>query len=213
MVSFENNYIFIHIPKCAGTSIEEALCDNETQPLDLDRSFLPNSKGIPKSHAPFKKYYEVPQHYTLQTIHDILVDQGHKDFFDNAYIFAVVRDPFVRLCSSASYLSKTFNSQYNVGSLLTYENLGNHRFDIAQYDWLTVNDSLRVNKIIYFESLEEDLKKVSNALNINIDLPNQKLESSNYNVKNLTEYNIRSLVYKKYSKDYMKLNYEYTIKI
>ena len=213
MVSFKHNYIFVHIPKCAGTSIEQALIKNEDKPLDFDKLLLPNNKGIPSSHKAFKEYYEVPQHYTLQTIHDILCDQGHLDFFNQAFIFAVVRNPLDRIRSSSSYLTKTFKTQYNIASLLHHKNIGNHRFDLNQYDWLTVNKKLKVNKIIHFENLSEGLNFVSNKLSLSIDLPKHKFESSGGDFSVNDSPRVQTLVYNKYIKDYKEFNYEHPVKV
>lgn len=213
MVSFKHNYIFVHIPKCAGTSIEQALIKHENKPANLDKLLLPNYKGIPSSHNSFKAYFEVPQHYTLQTIHDILCDQGYLDFFNKAFIFAVVRDPFNRLKSSSAYLTKTFKTEYNIASLIHHNNIGNHRFDLNQYDWLTVNKKLRVNQIIHFENLTEGLSLVSDKLSLDIKLPKHKHESSNSDHTVNHSNKIRHLVYNKYIKDYKEFQYEDPTKV
>ena len=36
MISHKNKYIFVHIPKCGGTSIEKVLCTTENVDLNLD---------------------------------------------------------------------------------------------------------------------------------------------------------------------------------
>ena len=210
MVSLKNNYIFVHIPKCAGTSIENALIKHEDLPLDLDELFLPNPKGIPKSHSPFKKYYEVPQHYTLQTIYEILCSRGLKSFFNDAIIFAVVREPYSRLRSSSHYLTKTFQSEYTIASLLRHENIGNHRFDLNQYDWLTVDGECMVDKIIKFENLESGVKDLSKLLSINLVLPKHKHESTIYSSEFNDDSRVKSIVNKRYNIDYKKFKYEYT---
>ena len=84
MISHQHRFIFIHIPKTAGTSIEKALCDESCQllPGEWDRTRV--------SHTPLN-------HLTLQELVDysILTPAQFKTYFK----FCFVRNPWDRLIS------------------------------------------------------------------------------------------------------------------
>jgi hypothetical protein len=84
MISHKHRFIFIHIPKTAGTSIEEALRDESCQLLPGEWDY----RRAP--HAPLN-------HLTLQEVADcgILTPAQLKSYFK----FCFVRNPWDRLVS------------------------------------------------------------------------------------------------------------------
>lgn len=81
--SFDKNYIFIHIPKTAGTSIE---------------GYLGKHK-INKNHGYGVFNGKVFQHFTYNEIKNYLISNGKKEFFNQSIKFTVVRHPIDRLIS------------------------------------------------------------------------------------------------------------------
>src|SRR5215813_14048351 len=88
MISHKHKFIFVHIPKTAGTSIEEALRDETCQLLrnEWDHTRAP--------HAPLN-------HLTLRELADchILTPAQLKSYFK----FCFVRNPWDRLVSEIFY--------------------------------------------------------------------------------------------------------------
>ena len=87
LLSLEKKFIFIHIPKTAGSSITRAL-----RPVDLNRSG--RSGGALLSHLPVP---EAPEKANLSQ-HDKAAWLRRKlpgPLYDSAYKFAVVRNPSI----------------------------------------------------------------------------------------------------------------------
>lgn len=113
----EHNYIFIHVPKCAGTSIENALKTNQMQWFGYDR-----------------KIQGFLQHLTCAEIleHNFLTKQE----FDKHYKFAFVRNPFSRCVSEYIWRIKQFGNFINTPINVT--ELGNNKM-------ITANDVRQIS--------------------------------------------------------------------
>jgi hypothetical protein len=108
----EISTIFIHIPKCAGTSVEKMLdmsiddnlyCRSGNK-LDYKKTVLNLSKDLftPNELELFE--LKPPQHYSLRELSKLLP----KETIDLFYKFTIVRNPYSRLVSEY-YYSKIFN--------------------------------------------------------------------------------------------------------
>ena len=217
MISYKNNFIFVHIPKCAGTSIEQYFAEMEGSysPCKL---LLPSNRAC-RSHRQHILPFEVKQHYTLQSIRDILYSRGEKEFYDNAFKFAVVRNPWDRIVSDAIYLKDSpwgdflpdCNTPHEaITKLGNIRNVKNHRFDINQIDFLKVDGKVDVDYIIKFEDLNQGFKEVLEKL----ELPtNKKLgHAMPTKHKNYAEYyteETKALIGERYKKDVEYFGYEF----
>ncbi|MES0489106.1 MAG: sulfotransferase family 2 domain-containing protein [Leptospirales bacterium] len=154
---FNHRYkiIFIHIPKNAGTSIENAL---------------------------FGTYGKVGHHKAISYY------QEDSEKFKQYLKFAVVRNPFDRIISAFRYLKNggrnKFDSEWAKIHLSKYKNFSDFinaldekkiqdeilswkHFE-PQYKYVyDENGNCLVDYIIYFENLDEELLKISNAAGIN----------------------------------------------
>ena len=91
-------FYYCHIPKCAGTSVEDFLMQSECEVAFLDRKYL-------ASKAALRKWcHTSPQHINGEFV-DLLFP---KSFFDG--VFAVIRDPVERFKSAFEYARS--NSPY-----------------------------------------------------------------------------------------------------
>ena len=92
IIRFEKSiFYYCHIPKCAGTAVEDYLMQSNCKIAFLDRSYLAPKAGLRKW------CHSSPQHINGEFI-DQLFPQ---DFFDG--VFAIVRDPIERFKSAYSY--------------------------------------------------------------------------------------------------------------
>lgn len=104
-VSHKYNLIFIHIPKCAGSTIESIINTDSIEEFfcstPAKRSGLVFNK---KKFSTLEEYNncvtKVPQHFTYREIQKILP----VDFFDTYKKFAVVRHPFTRIVSGYHFI-------------------------------------------------------------------------------------------------------------
>lgn len=82
VLSFKNNYIFFHIPKCGGTSIYQILPNMEKVELITD------------THQTYKKTKKVFEK----------IDKKH--FFKKSEKFTIIRNPFDRTISLFRYINE-----------------------------------------------------------------------------------------------------------
>lgn len=194
MISLKNKFIFIHIPKCCGSSIEKALADD---------SCIFKSGTWPHT---FQFNYPL-NHCTLRDIEESKV--LHPNFYE-FYSFTFVRNPFDRLVSEYFYLKNRIELSNNIKKELIYlanQNesgaMGNH----CMYQHKFINDE--INFIGKVENLQEDFNIVCDKIGI----PRQQL--SHYNKtkhKHYTEYyddETREIVAQKYAKDIDLFGYEF----
>lgn len=139
MISESKKYVFIHIPKTAGTSIREAL-------LQSEHSFVWNWKHW-MSHATIK---EVKQHLG--------------DEFDQYYKFAFVRNPW-DIVLSKYHRRQLKTIQPFEEWIQDPGNKDAHTF--RQLNWLRDdNGDVRVDFIGRFETLEYDFETIIKHLNL-----------------------------------------------
>lgn len=116
MISHRHNFIFIHIPKCGGTSVELSLLKNEgviNTDNKHDLKFLSDEQ---------KQKYQLGYSYRDVSIQHKRIDQ-YKKWTDQTgkpyFTFTFVRNPWQRLVSEYFYIKKMngclcndFQSQY-----------------------------------------------------------------------------------------------------
>ena len=162
MISHKHKFIFIHIPKTAGRSIEEAVLDETCQLLrrEWDVARVP--------HAPLN-------HLTLQELVDygILTPAQLKSYFK----FCFVRTPWDRLISEIfCHWMKPWFSDLAVDQRIrlacewatTTTGIGNH---LRLQQEFVHADGLQMDFIGRFEHLEEDFGQICRLLGIEVALP------------------------------------------
>ena len=201
MISHSHKFIFIHIPKTAGTSISEAL-----RPYGL------TGEG----------------HYTLQRIQNksSITDEQLNTF----YKFAVVRNPWDIVVSHYSY-SKMKKSVWHSDDGTTpykqhpdYELTNNNVF--KEFVRLLVNGKInnsitkekqshwldkRLDFLIRFETLKEDFAKVCNKIGCSdVILKNINISKHNH-YSTYYDDESRDWVSKYFSRDIKRLGYEFNV--
>lgn len=123
-ISKKHNLIFVHIPKCAGTSIEKML--DMSSPISYFTRFGLNTTSLGKYGVEREKFdsdlqlelcaVKNLQHLTLIQLSRIL----DSDFFNSASIFTVVRNPYTRLVSEYEFC-RSGKSRFNDTFAAKYE--------------------------------------------------------------------------------------------
>ena len=146
MISFSNNFIFIHINKTAGSSIEVALKDYGIKKPLIKEGNFPHS-----------------QHFKYDDYRDYIGDN-----FTNFYTFTVVRNPWDRVVSYYHNGAITKNLNFNNWVIDRYKNnnfLDHMRMYQPCTEWFD-----KVDKILRFESINKDFNDLCSELNLTCKL-------------------------------------------
>ena len=194
MINHKHKFIFIHIPKCCGSSIEKSL---------LDDSCTFRSNAYPHN---FRLRYPL-NHCTLSDIENSKVLYPN---FDKFYSFTFVRNPFDRLVSEYFYLKNKLKLSDDIKKeLISLANnnkngvKGNH----CMHQHKFIND--KINFIGKFENLQEDFNIVCDKIGISRrQLPHKNATKH----RHYTEYyddETRHIVAESYAKDIEYFGYKF----
>jgi hypothetical protein len=197
VVCYEKKCIFIHIPKTAGTSVEQFLKDNGKNEIDFIG--VRNNRSL--------------QHLTALELSRMV------QFFNKYYKFSIVRNPYDRLLSEYYWTPlegyKSGKSKMNflnyVSNIIIHKkylnNIYNDHF-IPQYFFLfNKKKKLLVNEVFKYENLEVSIDYLKKKLDINRDFP--ILNKSNLDIKKevWTEEE-KEKIYKMYMIDFIVFKYD-----
>ena len=190
--------IFIHIPKTAGTSIEQFIKDNDRNPIIL--------LGVRNGRS--------MHHFSALEIKSIF-----PDLFKKYYKFSVVRNPYDRLLSEY-YWCKIPNVGYKFGKTKieflnyvsqvikqkAYFNNIFHDHFMPQYLFLyNPQNQLLVNNLFKYENLDSAIEFIKKKLHIN-----QNLDQLNKTTSEKTDWTIeeKEIIYELYKKDFLYFQYK-----
>ena len=163
MISFQKSFLFVHIPKTAGNSIQSALRDySEDQLVALRKE----QDGIERFGLRNPKY-KIRKHSTLREYRDTLGDEQ----FRKVYRFTCVRNPWDRMVSY--YFTPTQSPES--WDREKFHGIISNAISIADYLRLNQNEKdpfANVDYIMRFENLADDFRAVCNQLDISpVTLP------------------------------------------
>lgn len=175
-ISHQHKCIFVHIPKCAGTSIESVLGmhgDIKTIGIEPYLNQQINNETL---------FGKGAQHYTLDDIELHINPSQYNEYFK----FAFVRNPWERFVSHVAWQKRKWHTK----EPLNQEDVDNAIIKLKSLD--KVNDHLKPQwQYIYnnqgespldfvgrFENLSNDWNKIANILGLEVSLPNRM--SSNH---------------------------------
>lgn len=156
-------FVFIHIPKSAGTSVTQFLSPLNG-PFDLEIGGTAFGEAL---QSPYWNRHKIRKHSTLAEAEGIISQiPSQKDLF----IFSFVRNPYDRLESTFSFLRKWQNYnpellkimlefpdyEHFVRSRIYMDRPGPDRIFLPQSNWLKVNGEIPVN-LSWFKIEELDL--------------------------------------------------------
>jgi hypothetical protein len=102
IISHSRRFIFVHIHKAGGTSVEQAL-DPHLAWNDLILGGSPFGEGI---QAAFRKRFGLSKHSTIAEIEAVCGLRYLEEYF----VFSLVRHPLARLCSLYNFVGTTVNN-------------------------------------------------------------------------------------------------------
>jgi Sulfotransferase family len=157
MISFHKRFLFVHIPKTAGNSIQSVLRDYSEDELVALRK---EQDGIERFGLRNPKY-KIKKHSKLSEYRDALGDEQ----FRNLYKFSCVRNPWDRMVSyyfTPTQRPETWNAK-------KFSRIISKAVSIADYLRLNENEEdpfANVDYIMRFENLADDFRAVCNRLGI-----------------------------------------------
>lgn len=224
MVSHEHKFIFIHIPKTAGTSIEKTFGHFEvlTQSVQDHRSVreleplqraLPNCNSIENIFLLAKRSRDnirgtINSNWILTNV--------NQQQFDSYFKFAFVRNPWSRVVSWYKNVLRDplHQKEHGVKSDCTFDQfLKNHSKQWAlrsQLFWLkNSRGEIGVDFVGRFERLEQDFSHISRIIGFN-DLALPKILDGNIgDYANYYNHETKNIVQKLYAEEIEVLKYSF----
>lgn len=226
-VFHEHNVIFVHIPKTAGTTINNVFGLRKLFPIS--RSLLEYDISIMYGNT---SEYEL-DHLTSSDIKKLLYDNSLHNVWDCYVKMAVVRNPFDRLVSQYHYCKEnkdfrvigdnpsnwnTFddfilrlNQVWKTIDVISHTEKSHY---ISQYDFLYDNsNNLIVDYVLRFENLTDDMYEFCRLNGTKIPLEKMKEKTMTSTHEHYTHYLTNSetisIIQKLYKKDFTELGYSF----
>ena len=167
IVNHSHKFIFVHVPKAAGTSVSE-LFSKFSAYSDLEVGGTELGEAL--QHA-YKRRFGLTKHSTAEEIRAVMGDAAWRDY----YAFAFVRDPYARAQSTFHFM-KRWHGNKDMKQLAfmeehadfrsfvlsdTFAEQKAHRLLWPQARWLLDADGeLLVDFVGRLETLDEDIHSV-----------------------------------------------------
>lgn len=193
MISHKDKFIFIHIPKCGGTSIERFILSHYGISHDWTRKY-PLEALPTKVRSEFNIGFGGQQHMTLSNFSL----ERQKQYFS----FAFVRNPWDRIMSSYLY-SRRLGFKFTFESFLDSPRFANHCG--TQSSFLNNN----IDFVGRFENLQEDFDIVCGKLGLDAKrLPHENKTTHGHYTEWYTDER-KKLIQDRYSEDIEVFNYKF----
>ena len=204
MISFLHKTIFIHIPKCAGQSVEETFLND----IGLDWVKHRHLFGCFKKPSTWSNNFpDRLAHLTAYEYFDL--DFINKETFSQFYKFSIVRDPFDRVVSAWKDLTKGIDSNkkdinFFILNILPKHVSENNYFLKSQKDYLfdPKTDKILVDNIFKIDELKSNWEKVKIATGVKLDLT---YRNKSKDIKIDVSENCKDLIKELYNEDYYLL--------
>jgi Sulfotransferase family len=200
MISLKKSFLFVHIPKTAGNSIQSVLRDySEDQLLALRKE----QDGIERFGLRNSRY-KIKKHSTLREYRDALGDEQ----FRNLYKFTCVRNPWDRMVSY--YFTPTQNPE--TWNRKKFRGIISKAFSVAKYLRLDENEEDpfgNVDYIMRFENLTDDFRTVCGQLEISSATLPQYNRSSREHYSKYYDDELRELVRTKFAAEIERFGYTF----
>ena len=200
MISLQKRFLFVHIPKTAGNSIQSVLRDHSEDELVALRK---EQDGVERFGLR-NPNYKVKKHSTLSEYYDALGDEQ----FRNLYKFTCVRNPWDRLVSyyftptqkPESWNRKKFRETISKAvSVPDYLRLDNSEGD----------PFANVDCIMRFENLADDFGGVCAAIGISPPALPQYNRSNREHYSKYYDDELRELVRARFAAEIERFSYRF----
>jgi Sulfotransferase family len=198
MISFQKRFLFVHIPKTAGNSIQSALREySEDQLLALRKE----QDGIERFGLRNPKY-KIKKHSTLAEYRCAVGDAQ----FGNLYKFTCVRNPWDRMVSY--YFTPTQSSE--IWDRKKFKEVILRAVSVADYLRLDNGEQdpfENVDYVMRFEKLADDFRTVCAALDISLVTLPQYNRSNREHYSRYYDDELRELVRTRFAAEIERFGY------
>lgn len=226
MISHKHRCIFIHIPKCAGSSIETKLCqDQGLSILDPDHRALIDFEPFTVSKAlalyqprQIKSLMRRIRYFTRQKSYGSYYSPASSYAYHHYFKFAFVRTPWSRVYSWYKNVMRDINHQnvYKVPPDCSFSDFvkyhHHHPALRSQMHWLTDSSGeIAIDYIGKFHHLSRDFSKICKQLGIkNHDLPKKKYTGTSESYLDAYDPQSKKIIADRYAEEieYFKFNFE-----
>ena len=198
MISLQIRFLFVHIPKTAGNSIQSVLRDySEDQLVALRKE----QDGIERCGLR-NPNYKVKKHSMLSEYRDALGDEQ----FRKLYKFTCVRNPWDRMVSyyfTPTQSPETWNRKKFRGIISKAVSVADYlRLDNGEGDPFA-----NVDYIMRFESLPDDFRAVCTAIDISPPTLPRYNRSTRKHYSKYYDNELRELVRSRFAAEIQRFNY------
>ena len=168
MLSHHHKTVFVHIPKCAGQSVETAFLIDVGLTWDTRAPLLLRYNDMPELGPPRLAHLIARDYVRCRYV--------PQDMFDSYFRFAIVRNPWSRTVSLYRHLNfnmsfREFVTQWLADQLSRREAADQYWFVRPQKEFVQDNGKLLVNEILRFETLNVDFGSIAAATGLKTALP------------------------------------------
>jgi hypothetical protein len=200
MISDTHRCIFVHVPKCGGSSIEAVLWPEPRTEAELWMGFV-------------DEFHNRHQTGGLQHLHATQIRAEVGERFDAYFTFAFVRNPFDRLVSQfASMRSRpdlrAFIGMDDDASFSRYLDLIEQRTHV-QWEPQCAFLDIDVDFVGRFETFEADVKHVFGRLGVEVDAIPHVLRGERGPYRDYYDARTRATVERLYASDLERFKYQF----
>jgi hypothetical protein len=157
IISYSKNFIYVHLDKCGGTSIEQTIKPYLSKE-DIQIGGL--SKNIDQDELNYFKKYNFGKHATASNI-----KKHFKKEWGSMYKFTTVRDPQKMLISLYYYIENNFKEKDDDSFFKIYHNSLNNEYPLDSFIKYVIENPFR--SVSTFSSRLDDSVEIFDIENIN----------------------------------------------
>ena len=219
-ISYPFKTIFVHIPKCAGTSVEKYLgMGSAAQLFSYKPIKLTNIKYDKDLFTlnELKDFEErTPQHLTVSQIKKIIPE----DVFNSFFKFSIIRHPYQRMISEYAYIHETPTQKTAKFRNKPFATFVDEVLALSESDKLTLfdghlehqknylyeNDTLCVDVVYKLEDFEPCIVKLKEITKNDRDLPHSRATTFTDIEEELSS-DVKQKIYDYYLDDFLAFGY------